>query len=313
MADKKQTQPLTPANQNPWYVLMTLYGEQTGEEIDRELHKKNRAAWNAWSCQRMSAEDRVAAAKSSGVSVMKLADWESLNGEITRLHEAEMRTRNGAEFAYPGLPEIMEHVVLSKVIFEHPLCCDRMVFSRSAWFEFAAFSGDAWFDAATFGGDAWFHSAAFSRNAWFRSTTFGGDAQFISATFGDYTYFSKATFGVLGQNHWAQFGNSQFQKPTNFRGATFHSSYPDFSGTMLHEKTTFTAKPAHWPKTASDPVAAKAACAIMRHCVGKQGLPEDKHFFYRREMGFGTQIGGLQEKATYFFFDWLSEFGHSIE
>lgn len=25
--------PLTPANQNPWYVLMTLYGEQAGEAV----------------------------------------------------------------------------------------------------------------------------------------------------------------------------------------------------------------------------------------------------------------------------------------
>ena len=178
MADKKQTQPLTPANQNPWYVLMTLYGEQTGKEIDRELHKKNRTAWNAWSCQMMSEDDRAAVATSSFVSVKDLAGWESLGAEITRQHEVEMRARNGADFVYPGLPEAGEDVVLSDVIFERTLCCNRMVFSRSAWFDFAAFSGDAWFDSATFGGDAWFHSA-----------TFSGDAWFISATFGDYTYF----------------------------------------------------------------------------------------------------------------------------
>jgi hypothetical protein len=37
---------LKPANENPWYVLMTLYGEQDGDEIDWELHTKNRNAWN---------------------------------------------------------------------------------------------------------------------------------------------------------------------------------------------------------------------------------------------------------------------------
>jgi len=116
----------------------------------------------------------------------------------------------------------------------------------------------------------------------------------------------------LGKNYRVGFSDSQFQKPTNFREATFHSSYPNFSGTMLHEKTTFTADPAHWPKTASDPVKAKASCAVIRHNVGKQGLPEDEHFFYRREMGFGTQIGGFWDRLPYRLYDWLSGFGYSI-
>ncbi|WP_106743637.1 hypothetical protein [Yoonia maritima] len=33
-------------NQNPWYILMTLHGEQMGETIDWELHEKNRTSWN---------------------------------------------------------------------------------------------------------------------------------------------------------------------------------------------------------------------------------------------------------------------------
>ncbi|SLN47087.1 hypothetical protein ROA7450_02326 [Roseovarius albus] len=38
---------LKPANENRWYVLMTLYGEQDGDEIDWALHEKNVAAWNS--------------------------------------------------------------------------------------------------------------------------------------------------------------------------------------------------------------------------------------------------------------------------
>ena len=41
---------LTPASQNPWYVLATVFGEH-GETIDDALHEKNRAVWNAWMCQ----------------------------------------------------------------------------------------------------------------------------------------------------------------------------------------------------------------------------------------------------------------------
>jgi len=49
MTDAPETpEGLRPANENPWYILMTLYGEQEGEEIDWELHEKNRRAWNAW-------------------------------------------------------------------------------------------------------------------------------------------------------------------------------------------------------------------------------------------------------------------------
>ena len=39
---------LKPANENPWYILMTLYGEQDEDDID-DLHEKNHRAWNAWS------------------------------------------------------------------------------------------------------------------------------------------------------------------------------------------------------------------------------------------------------------------------
>uniref|UniRef100_UPI004047A12F hypothetical protein n=1 Tax=Yoonia sp. TaxID=2212373 RepID=UPI004047A12F len=37
---------LPDANTNPWYVLMTLYGEQEGEEVDVEVFKENRNVWN---------------------------------------------------------------------------------------------------------------------------------------------------------------------------------------------------------------------------------------------------------------------------
>jgi hypothetical protein len=42
--DDSEKPELTPANDNPWYWLMTLYGEQTGEETDKDLAKKNRVA-----------------------------------------------------------------------------------------------------------------------------------------------------------------------------------------------------------------------------------------------------------------------------
>ena len=118
--DKADQVALTPANENPWYVLMTLYGEQTGEEVDWELHERNLAAWNAWACQGMSDEERVNAAKSSGLEVAMLVAWPEMEGEVGRLHKAIMLERNNADFAYLG-------VTSRKVIW---------LFPEQLWLEF---------------------------------------------------------------------------------------------------------------------------------------------------------------------------------
>ena len=53
MDDLEKTE-LTPANDNPWYWLATVYGEQIGQGLDDELAKKNRIAWNRWVAAAMS-------------------------------------------------------------------------------------------------------------------------------------------------------------------------------------------------------------------------------------------------------------------
>jgi len=82
------------ANKNPWYILMTLYGEQEGEEIDWALHEENRRAWNAWSGQALSAEEREGAAKSSKIEVTELEAWEDLSEDIKTRFKAEYQRRN---------------------------------------------------------------------------------------------------------------------------------------------------------------------------------------------------------------------------
>ena len=39
---------LKPANENPWYCLATLYGEQSGEDMRLDLLKRNRDGWDHW-------------------------------------------------------------------------------------------------------------------------------------------------------------------------------------------------------------------------------------------------------------------------
>jgi Pentapeptide repeats (9 copies) len=476
MAENEQA--LTPANANPWYVLMTLYGEQTGVEVDEELHEKNRAMWNAWSCQAMDDDARAAAAASSYVTAAELSAWPALEAEVTKRHKAEMLRRNGKGFAYPGLPDVDAAVDLTRVAFAQPLVLSKAVFSGdtqfasatfsraawfhcatfswgvgfdsatfsgyagfrsatfggaawfdsamfsraawfdsamfsgaagfdsatfsgdagfrsatfggdagfrsatfsgdagfrsatfsgaarfayatfggdagfgsamfsgdagfgsatfggdagfrsatfsgragfvsatfsgAAWFRSATFSGAAWFDFATFSGAAWFDSATFSGDAGFRSAMFGGDARFGGATFSARVHFPEAKFGEPKGQQAATFIDCQFAKPTNFRKAIFHARYPDFAGAVLHDKTTFTDHPDHWPKgTQGDLDQAKASCATIRHNLGKQGLPEAEHFFFRREMGFAGQTGPGWQRPPYWMFGWVSDYGYSI-
>lgn len=403
---------LKPANENPWYVLMTLYGEQVGEELDEELHEKNRAAWNAWSCQAMSEEEREKAAKSSQVTVAELSDWLTQQHTVTRRHKAEMLRRNGKGFAYPGLPDAAACVDLTAVVLVHNLVMKSTVFSGEARFDQTTFGGFATFDLVTLNGDAQFSYATFSGNAWFRSTlfrghalfncaifssgsgfhstmfsrealfekaifsqgagfilatfsgrtefisatfsgdavfryatfsgdvdfisatfsraarfgsatfnggaefrsaTFSGEAEFRSATFSGFVYFPEAEFGASGAGQGVDFTDCQFGKPTSFRDAKFHARFPDFAGAVLHDKTTLTDTPANWPQgTQSDPAQAKASCATIRHNLGKQGLPEAEHFFFRREMGFAGRTGSWWQRPPYWVFGWVSDYGYSI-
>ncbi|SLN47105.1 hypothetical protein ROA7450_02328 [Roseovarius albus] len=55
------------------------------------------------------------------------------------------------------------------------------------------------------------------------------------------------------------------------------------------------------------------SCAIIRHALSKQNLPEDEHFFFRREMEAARQIGTFAQRLPYTFYKQLSNYGHSIE
>ena len=44
---------LRPANENPWYVLATVYGEQERGGVNVTLHSQNRGIWNRWMCKGM--------------------------------------------------------------------------------------------------------------------------------------------------------------------------------------------------------------------------------------------------------------------
>jgi hypothetical protein len=159
-----------------------------------------------------------------------------------------------------------------------------------------------------------FNSSRFNGDVRFGFATFRDTVEFSSAVFSNFSYFNDVKFGSLEKIKSVLIVHCQFEKPTTFYNATFYSTYPDFYGTILHDKTTFTDSPENWPqRKQSYPAQAKASCAVIRHNLGKQGLPEAEHFFFRREMGFAGQIGGLWQKLPYRVFGAVSDYGYSIE
>ena len=190
------------------------------------------------------------------------------------------------------------------------------------WSKLTGFRGSANFEDVLFDGNARFAGAKFSDDVSFRRARFSGRAEFDAANFGARSIFQGASFGLFASfqratcNGEASFSECHFESPTSFHRTSFLTHFPDFSGATLHQNTTFSDKDEFWPKmpgALSDAAEdSRKSLAIIRNTVGKQGLPEEEHYFFRREMAFAARIGTLPQRLPYRLFGFFSDFGHSI-
>ncbi|MDY6942243.1 MAG: pentapeptide repeat-containing protein [Pseudomonadota bacterium] len=216
------------------------------------------------------------------------------------------------------------------------------VFSARTWFDSAKFKGPADFmyarfeDRALFRGTAFLDSAAFFQvsfdaKVWFGGAEFESVANFDASDFSERAYFSKTRFGPSCR---ASFRDASFQRPVSFSETQFIGWYPEFSGAVLPDEIEFSAtdkavretkdsggkryKTDHfWPdhkniENPADIQRSRRACAIIRHALGRQGLPEDEHFFFRQEMDFAGRSGSWLERLPYRLFAAISMYGYSI-
>jgi hypothetical protein len=174
---------LTPANENPRYVLMTLYGEPDEEELDDDPDDQNRAVWNAWSCQQLYDDAAAELAKQTGVIMAETRGWAQIATVVKRKHRAEMKKRNNDDFTYAGFPEFESSIRCSEIQFCNILVLERYIFTKTADFSSATFTKTASFDSATFTQDADFSFATFKQHASFQSAIFTQYADFSSAMF----------------------------------------------------------------------------------------------------------------------------------
>ncbi|MCG7622906.1 pentapeptide repeat-containing protein [Epibacterium sp. Ofav1-8] len=440
MTDAPETpEGLRPANENPWYVLMTLYGEQEGEEVDWELHEKNSKLWNRLVSNSIGEAVREKA-RELGLSVPSREEFHTARPEAWKLFREVYRTRNECNWQGRALPQFRTGLAMGELHFENTLvmqgmmiphsilldgsffdkgvvaastvfdggvsfdnveavagvdvnksyfsgsfsaqnstfhgllefreteCCNDVDFSKvlvkgdlfathanfggiakfedskfsRVYFQRAKFQGDVSFAKVVFGGEAKFQVVEFSGSldfqlchfksnacfqggvfnsiAGFRSTQFDDGAWFTTGLFHKRVDFGEAKFyGITDVSKTnvtraIRFDGCDFQAPVSFDHATFSSSYPQLNGTSFPDNVTFSANDQHWPKhTPQDTAGSKEACATIRHLLTQQGLPEDAHFFFRREMRFASQIGSFWQRLPYRLFGWLSDFGYSIQ
>ncbi len=194
---------LRPANENPWYVLATYHGEQTGDEFNEDLHAKNRVVWNRWMAVSLSDEDR-----------QKLIDaGRATEAELTPL-SAEERRELWADCRSPNLPapDPATDIDLSDTVFSTTVSFEHFTFPAPTMFARSAFQGNAYFLHAAFQGYAYFLHAAFQRGAYFVHAAFQGGAYFLHVAFQEYAYFEHAAFqGDADFEHAAFQGNADFQ------------------------------------------------------------------------------------------------------
>ena len=370
------TSKLKPANQNPWYILMTLYGEQEGDEIDWELAEKNRKLWNAWVCQGMDEAERHAIADKIRIDRSE-TDWTSeKRRDVNARFAAEWQRRNGDK-SPPDMPKAEEVIDLSEIAFSNTVVLEKAIFG-AANFSRATFTQDAYFPHATFTQDAYFFGAIFTQDASFSGATFTQGASFSVATFDASAIFQNADFaGLVDFRGWrdpqddasepAHFGtetifsgahfhkradffrrrfgpydrptetltfaNAIFDAPVSFEEAEFPHLMPVLTNTTLPESTKLTANRQNWPTlkpgllarldarlglrkrvaySEQSPEIVKASAASLRHAMARQMLPEEEHFFFRREMWGAARSGPILARPIIWLYGAVSNYGHSI-
>jgi len=227
----KGAQELKAANDNPWYCLATLRGEQPTDRFDLELAEKNRLAFQQWFGD-----------IPEGQRVQLAVDFEK---------------RVGGRSLAP--PQRSAQPDFSHTRFDRRLALVSFVFLRSPTFRSSRFHANVDFSEAQFHGPTDFRSATFSEKAIFRSAVFTDSVDFSEATFsggidcqnaslaspkfGRATFSDSALFRSVTIDGPASFQAAKFFAGTNFGSANFNGiadfGFANFSEHAIFRKTKF--------------------------------------------------------------------------
>ena len=231
-------------NENPWYVLMTIAGEQAEDDFDWKRHTKNRRYWNGWVAQVLSEEEKNKLIEEKRATTEDLALLTERENE--KIEEEIKRRCPKREIPYPK-----DGVDFSSTKFDNIFLCEGFIFPSSVHAWNAEFSGKVNFRDAIFSSSAHFQYAIFSSLVNFRKATFLDDAIFEGATFtqSSQVNFSYTKFANRGLFKYAifssltSFSNATFSEESIFTCATFSNdanfASVVFSSWTLFENATF--------------------------------------------------------------------------
>jgi uncharacterized protein YjbI with pentapeptide repeats len=223
------------AEDNPWYLLATLYG--VPERRDQELRAKNRVAWNRYFAANLDDESRALVIGQRRHLVEELAPF---SPEVLESVETAFAERCKTLANKPALPPRDADIDFSNVEFEYNASFEQYLFGRYSLFRSATFTDGAHFNGATFTNEADFAGATFTFLAAFDGALFSREADFGDATFVSGADFVRAAFSSMADFRRATYCDANFTGAAFSGGANFESA--SFSGKALFGSATFTAR-----------------------------------------------------------------------
>jgi uncharacterized protein YjbI with pentapeptide repeats len=240
---------LKPANENPWYVLMTLSGEQDGHGIDEERHRKNAGFWNSF------------IAPSSGNPSMELLSRGGLEfqkteaSQINGLYRDRWLAVHGGGAIVPDMPGRNDIVDLSGTIFEKLFSANNMCFPQELNFSGSEFKKDASFSKCGFTKKVDLSKVDITGNADFSGSRFllnfvAKDMNVLGSLIAKKVIFNgnldlsnvrvtgAATLEKMQIDGLTTLVNGSFEAGCNFDGSTFKGEAL-FSGAVFKGDTVF--------------------------------------------------------------------------
>jgi hypothetical protein len=242
------TPTLQPAEQNPWYLLATLYG--VPERNDEKRQAENRVAWNRYSASKLHNDERnllVGRVDPAELRPFKKGELEGVRQQFQQRAGTDQIEMPDSILGYSFRGcHFDQDVFFIKYVFFMAADFGNAVFRYGAHFPDAIFLGPTDFSCAKFSGDAIFVRATFSRysSPTFANATFSGNANFSSAIFSEHAYFTNSAFSSTADftstafSNNADFNSARFSQNANFTSAAF-SGTADFTRTAFSGKVDF--------------------------------------------------------------------------
>jgi uncharacterized protein YjbI with pentapeptide repeats len=330
-----QAPPKTKAEENPWYLLATLYGKPGF--TDDGLKAKNRVAWNRYFAANLGEETRTKLIEEKRHPAKELTPFSPKElEEVASAFAKRRETSAKKELALPTGDDVID---FSNVKFEQDVFFWGYLFSGPSNFESAAFF-KAGFEDATFSDWANFHGATFSDWANFHGAAFFGVAVFSRATFSSTTIFRGVTFSsnthfdgatlscntffdgaifcenavfrkaIFGET--TRFVNAEMKGETSFEGAIFNKEPPKFFGAKLHQGTVW--RGIKWPPKPKDKKEAGTfldAYACLKLEMDRLKKHEDELDFFALELQSRRVLFGPWRGLPIALYGLVSDYGRS--